>query len=121
MVLAVAGMVGSLSVAVTPAAHSQSTEIQSMNEPVACHSLWLNDHTRADERRCRQKGWLVTWQIIVSADSRRAWTGWPPCPNEDSDECYWNAERRGNHDGRSFVNTRNLGVFFVDRINGRIA
>lgn len=27
----------------------------------------------------------------------------PPCENEDSDNCYWNAEMRGNGEGVSFV------------------
>jgi len=27
----------------------------------------------------------------------------PPCPTEDSVSCYWDAESRGNGQGRSFV------------------
>lgn len=26
----------------------------------------------------------------------------PPCPTEDSDNCYWDATERGNGEGRSF-------------------
>lgn len=27
----------------------------------------------------------------------------PPCPTEDSDNCYWSGAVNGNHIGRSFV------------------
>lgn len=27
----------------------------------------------------------------------------PPCPTEDSDDCYWDAPSMGNGSGRSFV------------------
>jgi hypothetical protein len=27
----------------------------------------------------------------------------PPCPTEDSDDCYWDATQHGNGKGRSFV------------------
>lgn len=27
----------------------------------------------------------------------------PPCPQEDSDNCYWDAAQRGNHVGTSFI------------------
>lgn len=28
----------------------------------------------------------------------------PPCATEDSVNCYWDAQQRGNGEGRSFVN-----------------
>lgn len=27
----------------------------------------------------------------------------PPCPTEDSDQCYWNAVEHGNGQGTSFI------------------
>lgn len=36
----------------------------------------------------------------------------PPCPTEDSDNCYWDADVRGNGQGISFT-VRNGNVYYV--------
>jgi hypothetical protein len=35
----------------------------------------------------------------------------PACPTEDSTDCYWLAESRGNGKGRSFINIAGAAVF----------
>lgn len=42
----------------------------------------------------------VVWAVIL-----------PPCRTEDSDDCYWDAPRRGNRRGDSFATIR--GVTYV--------
>ena len=37
-----------------------------------------------------------------------------PCQSEDSTDCYWNAQERGNGRGRSFVNIDGA-VFYLGR------
>lgn len=32
----------------------------------------------------------------------------PPCPTEDSDDCYWDAARMGNGQGTSFVSLQGI-------------
>lgn len=37
-----------------------------------------------------------------------------PCKYEDSPgPCYWNARKRGNHKGRSFIVTKSGKVYYV--------
>jgi len=37
----------------------------------------------------------------------------PDCVHEDSSNCYWNAEVRGNGEGHSFINIAD-GVWYID-------
>lgn len=89
--------------------------------PVWCKDLWMEDHTVADEDRCREEGWTVRWRYVLSPNGQRIWTGYPPCEYEDGRECYWNAHAFGNKRGHSFVQMGNLGTFYVRWINGHRA
>jgi hypothetical protein len=40
----------------------------------------------------------------------------PPCPTEDSDNCYWDAARMGNKQGTSFITLN--GVTYYPETNG---
>jgi hypothetical protein len=92
------------------------------NQHVACDRIWFHGHTVADEDRCRDNGWKVRPLYVISATGDRMWTGVGPCPTEDSRRCYWNARRRGNHRGHSFVQLGRLGTFYgLVEINGRKA
>lgn len=53
---------------------------------------------------CRDLGWRVRGHVVVNPRGA-AWTDLKRCRVEDSGHCYWNAGRRGNHRGLSFVNT----------------
>jgi hypothetical protein len=40
--------------------------------------------------------------------------GWPPCPTEDANGCYWDAGHQGNGHGRSFVALPDGTVVYLD-------
>jgi hypothetical protein len=40
----------------------------------------------------------------------------PPCPTEDSDNCYWDAGTRGNGDGESFVTEYGITTYGDGRV-----
>lgn len=41
--------------------------------------------------------------MSVAGEDRTLIDGYPACATEDSDNCYWDAERHGNGEGLSFV------------------
>lgn len=57
----------------------------------------------------------ITRPVVLSvSDSRGNGTRVtiPPCPTEDSDNCYWMADRQGNGKGRSFVTIDGTTYYF---------
>lgn len=58
---------------------------------------------------------LGTW-IATLADEESVLgssTNLAPCPTEDSDNCFWDADAQGNGEGRSFV-TIDGHVYYLD-------
>lgn len=51
----------------------------------------------------------TNWTFIRLRDGSE-WT-FTPCRTEDSRNCWWNAHRRGNHEGRSFVNLNGARLY----------
>lgn len=37
----------------------------------------------------------------------------PPCPTEDSNSCYWDADTRSNGKGRSFIALADYSVIYL--------
>lgn len=48
---------------------------------------------------------------LYAADCSGAVIFLPPCAQEDSTTCYWNAEQRGNGTGQSFIDIE--GLYFT--------
>lgn len=114
----IAGLVLGSSLTMAGASQAEATT----RDIVRCSALWMNDHTDADEDRCRDKGWQVRPRYIISASGDKMWTGLGPCATEDSRGCYWNAAIRGNKCGFGFIQMRRLGTFtHLVKINGRWA
>lgn len=115
-----AAVTGALVATGDPAQSVAQSADGSANQHVACDRIWFHSHTVADEDRCRDNGWKVRPLYVISATGDRMWSGVGPCPTEDSRHCYWNARRRGNHRGESFVQLGRLGTFTgLVEINGR--
>lgn len=51
------------------------------------------------------------WLYIELADGS-SWMA-TPCKYEDGRNCWWNAKRRGNHHGRSYLTIHNVQYFTV--------
>lgn len=73
---------------------------------------------------CRQVGWVVTRHLVIAPDgivnylwhpTRTDWTilfeTLPPCPEEDSHNCAWDAGHSGNGVGTSFVDVHGSAYY----------
>lgn len=52
---------------------------------------------------CRHHGWTIHKHFTIDPVNRLWATDLPKCRTEDSIGCYWNAAKRGNGRGDSFV------------------
>lgn len=60
------------------------------------------------DRMARLVGGSVSCEFDLAGEGHDApelpLTSFPPCPHEDSENCFWNAQARGNGQGTSFFN-----------------
>lgn len=53
--------------------------------------------------------------VTVSVDTDERVITLIPCPTEDSDNCYWDADIQGNGEGTSFVTLDGVTYYAADR------
>lgn len=46
---------------------------------------------------------VLTWTMLYGMSEPAGKVTLSPCSQEDSDNCYWDAAHRGNHQGTSFI------------------
>lgn len=90
------------------------TEPSDAATPRYCDEAWRYSHS-AGAAACRADGWTIRPHFTISPRNRLRATDLPPCASDDGEErgCYWNARRRGNHRGDSFVVSMRGELFYV--------
>lgn len=77
-----------------------------------CDEAWRYPHSQG-AAECRRAGWTIRPHFTIDPTNRLRSTDLPACRYEDSHGCYWNARKRGNGRGDSFVTTMRGRVYYV--------
>lgn len=69
-----------------------------------CDEAWQAPRS-GGATHCRQHRWIVRPRVVIGPHGYVRANLLPPCASDDIDghACYWNAAKRGNHQGDSFV------------------
>lgn len=67
-----------------------------------CKEAWMAPRSEGADW-CRDRGWVVRSRFVITPKKLVVHNRMRPCPREDSGNCYWDADRRGNQEGWGFI------------------